>query len=75
MGQNIAQAEGGEQGDPLMLGLLAVAVHPTLVAAHDDLRPAEDVYAFLDDTFVSCEPDRVCAAFSTLRAAQAIRQH
>ena len=52
-----------------MPGLFAVAIHPALVAAHDDLRSGEDLYAFLDDTYVSCERDRACVAFSTLRAA------
>ena len=63
----VAQAEGGEQGDPLMPGLFAVGIHPALLAAHAELGPPAELYAFLGDTYVSCDPADACAAFVTLR--------
>ena len=65
----VAQAEGGEQGDPLMPGLFAVGIHPALLAAHAELGPRADLYAFLDDTYVACDPADACAAFVSLRSA------
>ena len=65
----VAQAEGGEQGDPLMPGLFAVGIHPALLAAHAELGPRADLYAFLDDTYVACDPADACDAFVTLRSA------
>ena len=47
---SILQAEGGEQGDPLMPALFALRVAPALRAMQTDLLPSESVRAFLDDT-------------------------
>ena len=54
----VVQSEGGEQGDPLMPGLSAVGIHRALQAAHTTLRPGEDLYAFLDDTYITCPVER-----------------
>ena len=48
-GQHIIQA-GGEQGDLLMPGLYAVGAHPALQAAHSQLQPGEERFAYLNDT-------------------------
>ena len=63
-----AQAEGGEQGVRLMPGLVAVGFHAALLAAHAELGPRADLYAFLDDTYVACDPADACVAFVTLRS-------
>ena len=73
---DVLQAEGGEQGDPLMPGLFAVAIHPALVAlvaTQTALRGGERLYAFLDDAYVTCDPERVHATFVALR--QALKSH
>ena len=49
----IPQGEGGEQGDPLMPMLFSLGMHPAVVAAQERLRPAERIFAFLDDVCVS----------------------
>ena len=51
----------------MMPGLFAVGIHPALLAAHAELGPPAELYAFLDDTYVSCDPADACAAFVTLR--------
>ena len=50
----IHQHEGGEQGDPLMPGLYAVAVAPALQETHRALLPGEALLAYLDDTYILC---------------------
>jgi len=65
----ILQAEGGEQGDPLMPALYAVAQHAALHAVASALQPGEGVFAFLDDTYIVCPPERVATLYGTLAAA------
>ena len=48
----IDQAEGGEQGEPLMPALYALGQHPALVELQRHLRPGELVFAYLDDIYV-----------------------
>ena len=55
---SILQAEGGEQGDPLMPALFALGVAPALRAMQTDLLPSESVRAFLDDTYLTSQPCR-----------------
>ena len=47
------QAEGGEQGDPLVPALFALAMHQALVALQTELRPEERSLAFLNDALDS----------------------
>ena len=65
---SILQAEGGEQGDPLMPALYALGQHPALRAVQDTLRPGEHLFAFLDDVYAVCEPDRARFIFDQLAA-------
>ena len=67
----VLQAEGGEQGDPLMPGLFAVGIHRALRAAHSTLRPGEGPFAFLDDTYITCPVTRVVPTFRALHSALA----
>ena len=46
----IHQHEGGEQGDPLMPGLYAVAVAPSLHDTYRALLPGEALLAYLDES-------------------------
>ena len=63
------QAEGGEQGDPLMLALFSLGAHPALLALQAQLLEDERLFAFLDDVYVVCSPDRVNAIFGLLQNA------
>ena len=56
---DVHQGEGGEQGDALMSALFALGQHQALVAVHDQLAPHERLFAFIDDIYVVCSPDRV----------------
>ena len=55
----VTQAEGGEQGDPLMPALFSLGQHQALQAAHEQLQAGETLYAFLDDIYVTVSPERV----------------
>ena len=59
--RRVTQAEGGEQGDPLMQGALEE------VAA--SLFPGEQLCAFLDDVYLVCQPDRVFFLYNLLADA------
>eukprot|EP00959_Pyramimonas_sp_CCMP1952_P010182 212872-Pyramimonas_sp.AAC.1 len=48
----VEQAEGGEQGDPLMPALFALGQHPALQEVQARLLPGEHLFAFLDDIYV-----------------------
>ena len=56
---DIFQGEGGEQGDPLMPALYSLGQHRALEAVARRLYPTERLFAFLDDLYVVCRPDRV----------------
>ena len=75
----ITQAEGGEQGDPLMPALFSLGAHPALQALQAQLQEDERLFAFLDDVYVVCSPDRVNAIFGVLQNVlfihSAIRVH
>ena len=66
---NISQGEGGEQGDPLMPALYALAQHEALCDLHSQLQDGEAVFAFLDDTYIVAAPDRVRTLYDTLASA------
>ena len=55
------QGEGGEQGDPLMPALYACGQHRALVHVSEELLDSERLFAFMDDVYVCCGPDRVAA--------------
>ena len=56
---DIQQGEGGEQGDALMPMLFSLGQHRALVASAEQLQENEKLFAFLDDIYVVCDPDRV----------------
>ena len=45
----IPQAEGGEQGDPLMPAMFSLALQPALRALQSELLQGEQALAYLDD--------------------------
>ena len=65
----IRQAEGGEQGDPLMPALFALAQHDALVAADGELLPDEHVFSFLDDLYVTTSKARAFEAFEAVSSS------
>eukprot|EP00973_Karenia_brevis_P032408 4469203-Karenia_brevis.AAC.1 len=46
-----------------MPALFALGQHPALVAARATLREGEELFAFLDDIYVVCQPDRAKVIF------------
>ena len=62
----VHQAEGGEQGDPLMPLLFSLAIHDALVAVKAELRDGEVLFAFLDDVYAVCGPNRTREVFDLL---------
>ena len=56
---DIHQGEGGEQGDALMPMLFSLGLHEALVAVARQLNADEELFAFLDDIYVICSPERV----------------
>ena len=46
---DVRQAEGGEQGDPLMLAFYALAQHAALADLQSQLLDGEAIFEFLDD--------------------------
>ena len=55
----ISQAEGGEQGDPLMPALFSLGQRAALQAIQRRLNPTELLLAYLDDVYAVVSPDRV----------------
>ena len=58
--------QGGEQGDPLMPALYACGQHRALVHVSEELLDSERLFAFMDDVYVCCGPDRVAAIHQLL---------
>ena len=56
---HLHQGEGGEQGDALMPMLFCLGQHGALRAIAERLLPGEKLFAYLDDLYVVCQPDRV----------------
>ena len=54
----IQQAEGGEQGDPLMPALFCLGIHDALHNVSANLRADEHVLAYLDDIYIVASRDR-----------------
>ena len=63
----VKQGEGGEQGDPLMPALFALGLHDTLVEVKGQLLQGEHLFAYLDDIYVLCKPERVKALYKLLK--------
>ena len=55
----IQQGEGGEQGDPLMPILFCLGQHAALASVKRELLEGEQLFAFLDDLYIICKPERV----------------
>ena len=53
-------------GDPLMPMLFSLGHYRTLFAVKAKLRKEEELFAFLDDIYVVCRPERVPAVFRAL---------
>ena len=62
----ITQADGGEQGDPLMPALFSPGLDFALRAFQTELVAGERVAAFLDDIYVTAQPNRIRALFDRL---------
>ena len=76
----ILQAEGGEQGDPLMPLLFSLAIHDPLAEAQRECGPQEHLFAFLDDVYATSDvPDRTRTLYDSLgtklHAQAGIRLH
>ena len=69
----IHQGEGGEQGDALMPMLYSLGQHEALMSVQDSLLPDEKLFAYLDDLYVVCAPERVVPIFKLF--AQALEEH
>ena len=51
-----------------MPALFALGLHQALVAVQAGLLPSERFFAFLDDIYVVCSPDRVADVHASLQA-------
>ena len=69
LSHEICQGEGGEQGDPLMPALYALGQHAALAQVNATLREGELLFAYIDDIYVLCDPDRVAEMFVQVRHA------
>ena len=63
----VSQAEGGEQGDPLMPALFSLGQRTALQTVHSNLEPGETLFAFLDDVYVVLLPHRVRPVYDLLQ--------
>ena len=57
--RTVTQAEGGEQGDPLMPLLFSIGIQGVLEEVVTHLEEGEQLCAFLDDVYLLCGPARV----------------
>ena len=71
----VTQAEGGEQGDPLMPALFSLGQHQALETVHSQLEPGEQLYVFLDDVYAVVQPHRVRPVYNLLANALAAHAH
>ena len=62
----ITQAEGGEQGDPLMPALFSLGQRAALHTVQEELQDGESLFAFLDDIYVLVPPNRVRPVYDLL---------
>ena len=64
--RTILQAEGGEQGDPLMPALFSLGQRAALQRAQQELQEGEHLFAFLDDVYVLSQPARIRPIYDLL---------
>ena len=64
--RKVIQGEGGEQGNHLMPLLFSLGQHRTLVSIQAQLKEGERLFAFLDDIYVVCAPERVGEVYLVL---------
>ena len=57
--RTVTQAEGGEQGDPLMPLLFSIGIQGALEEVSAVLQLGEQLCAFFDDVYALCQPARV----------------
>ena len=68
---HIVQAEGGEQGDPLMPLLFSLAIHDPLEEVSRERKPEEHLFAYLDDAYFSGDvPNRTRTVYDSLGRRQ-----
>ena len=67
--RTVNQAEGGEQGDPLMPLLFSIGIQHALEEVAAGMVPGEQISAFLDDVYLLCQPARVKPLFKLLEGA------
>ena len=65
-GHSVVQAQGVEQGDPIMPGMYAVGARSTFMEMQLGLQEGEGLFAFLDNTYVVSSPARTVAALELL---------
>eukprot|EP00438_Fugacium_kawagutii_P025935 Skav202354 [mRNA] locus=scaffold2638:334244:334885:+ [translate_table: standard] len=63
---SVVQAEGGQQGDPLMPALFSLGQPQALQAVQAQFLPGETLYAFLDDMYTVVQPHRVRPVYDLL---------
>ena len=75
----IEQHEGGEQGDRLMPLLFSLGIQNALEEVRQSLEEGEWLFAFLDDVYVLCSPERTRIIYDllaeTLGERAGIRMH
>ena len=54
--RTVTQAEGGEQGDPLMPLLFSIGIQGALEEVARSLKRGEQLCAFLDNVYLLCQP-------------------
>ena len=62
----VTQAEGGEQGNTLMLLVFSIGIQGALEDVADVMRPNEQICAFLDDVHIVCQWERVRVFYDRL---------
>ena len=62
----ITQAEGGEQGGPLMPALFSLGQRAALHTVQAELQDGENLFAFIDDIYVLVPPNRVRPVYDLL---------
>ena len=64
----VRQGEGGEQGDPLMPALSALGQHAALTAVQARVRSTDQLFACLDDVYVTGPPEHTANQFHSCLA-------